>query len=81
MPIDARIVRQAVVSKCRMPFKASHVGIMKALLNSMTKNRFGILCVGERSVDEVFSVPFIPAPAEKIVATRARWYPDGTTAT
>jgi sugar/nucleoside kinase (ribokinase family) len=63
-----------------MPFKTSHLGIMKALLNRTANRRFGILCVGDPSVDDVFSVPVIPAPAEKIVATRARRYPGGTTA-
>jgi hypothetical protein len=53
---------------------------MKALLNHTTKRRFGILCVGDPSVDEVFSVPLIPAPAEKIVSTRVRRYPGGATA-
>lgn len=53
---------------------------MKALLNRTTNRLFGILCVGDPSVDEVFSVPLILAPAGKIVATRACRHPVGPTA-
>lgn len=55
-------------------------GTMQALLSGTTTRRFGILCIGDPSVDYVFSVPVIPTTAEKIVATRARKYAGGTTA-